>query len=54
MSKTIIIICLFSVLILETIALYKGVNGKALALAIGVFGSVVGYWIHYLKTKRGG
>lgn len=53
MSKTIIYISLFSVLVLEGMALYKGINGKALAMSIGIFGGVVGYWIHKLKSNKG-
>ena len=54
MNKKIIYISLFSVLVIEMMALYKGVDGKALALSIGIFGGLVGYWIHSLKSKKGG
>lgn len=52
MSKTVVYTCLCCVFVLEVIALCKGVNGKALALSIGVFGTVLGYWIHILKSKH--
>lgn len=51
MSKRIIYICLFSILLIQLIALWQGINGKALAMSIGIFGGVVGYWIHILKSK---
>lgn len=54
MSKKIIYFSLLSVLLLEMIALYRGINGKALALAMGIFGTIIGYWIHVLKSNRGG
>jgi len=54
MSKVIIYICLLSVLVIQLMALYKGVNGKVLAISIGIFGTILGYWIHILKSKRGG
>lgn len=54
MSKKIIYISLFAVFFLEMTALYRGINGKALALAIGIFGTIIGYWIHILKTNKGG
>ena len=52
MSKVIIYFCLFSVLAIQMMALYKGINGKVLAISIGIFGAILGYWIHILKSKH--
>lgn len=46
MRTFIIVLCMICVVILEFTALQKGINGKALALAIGFFGGVVGYFIN--------
>jgi len=36
---------------LEGVAIIKGIDGKTLALAIGFFGGVCGYWVN--KRKNG-
>jgi len=49
MNAFIVILCIVCVTGLEFLALFKGIDGKALSLVVGFFCGVVGY---YVNKKR--
>jgi len=49
MEKFIIIYAISAVIVLEFVALYKGINGIALSSSIGGISLIAGYWWKKLK-----
>lgn len=52
MFKTLIIVCVSGIVIIEAIALAKGTNGATLNIALTLISGIAGYSLKYLDKRQ--